>query len=63
MPCFFLKKKGSGMAVGPTLLPIFQQLDIYEEFLPLGKRIVLTPFHKESLESYRPIDHIAIEEL
>ncbi|KAG0300253.1 hypothetical protein BGZ97_003324, partial [Linnemannia gamsii] len=57
-----VKPLGSGMAVGPTLLPIFQQLDIYEEFLPLGKRIVLTPFHKESLESYRPIDHIAIEE-
>jgi len=51
------------MAVGPTLLPIFQQLGIYDEFLPLGKRIVYTPFYKESLESYRPTDHIAIEEL
>ena len=51
------------MAVGPTLLPIFQQLGIYDAFIPLGKRIVLTPFYKESLESYRPTDHIAIEEL
>lgn len=51
------------MAVGPTLLPIFQQLGIYEDFLPLGKRIRYTPFYKESLESYRPTDHIAIEEL
>lgn len=51
------------MAVGPTLLLIFQQLGIYDEFLPLGKRIVYTPFYKESLESYRPTDHIAIEEL
>lgn len=51
------------MAVGPTLLPIFQQLGIYDDFLPLGKRIRYTPFYKESLESYRPTDHIAIEEL
>ncbi|KAK3813841.1 MAG: hypothetical protein JOS17DRAFT_450292 [Linnemannia elongata] len=57
-----VKPLGSGMAVGPTLLPIFQQLGIYDEFLPLGKRIVYTPFYKESLESYRPTDHIAIEE-
>ncbi|KAG0293587.1 hypothetical protein BGZ96_002632 [Linnemannia gamsii] len=57
-----VKPLGSGMAVGPTLLPIFQQLGIYDEFLPMGKRIVLTPFYKESLESYRPTDHIAIEE-
>ncbi|KAF9536553.1 hypothetical protein EC957_010483 [Mortierella hygrophila] len=57
-----VKPLGSGMAVGPTLLPIFQQLGIYDEFLPLGKRIVYTPFYKESLESYRPTDHTAIEE-
>ncbi|KAK3813827.1 MAG: hypothetical protein JOS17DRAFT_761056 [Linnemannia elongata] len=57
-----VKPLGSGMAVGPTLLPIFQQLGIYDAFIPLGKRIVLTPFYKESLESYRPTDHIAIEE-
>ncbi|KAG9071628.1 hypothetical protein KI688_005841 [Linnemannia hyalina] len=57
-----VKPLGSGMAVGPTLLPVFQQLGIYDAFIPLGKRIVLTPFYKESLESYRPTDHIAIEE-
>ncbi|KAF9925335.1 hypothetical protein FBU30_004925 [Linnemannia zychae] len=57
-----VKPLGSGMAVGPTLLPIFQQLGIYDEFISLGKRIRYTPFFKESMESYRPTDHIAIEE-
>ncbi|KAG0293588.1 hypothetical protein BGZ96_002633 [Linnemannia gamsii] len=57
-----VKPLGSGMAVGPTLLPVFQQLGIYDDFLPLGKRIRYTPFYKETLESYRPTDHIAIEE-
>ncbi|KAF9125075.1 hypothetical protein BGW39_007675 [Mortierella sp. 14UC] len=57
-----VKPLGSGMAVGPTLLPVFLQLGIYDEFLTIGKYLAFTPFYKESMESYRPTDHRAIEE-
>lgn len=54
------------MAVGPTLLPIFQQLGIYEEFLTLGKYLTHIPSFGESNEILypkRPTDFRPIEEL
>ncbi|KAF9146994.1 hypothetical protein BG015_011424 [Linnemannia schmuckeri] len=42
------------MAVGPTLLPIFQQLGIYEEFLSIGKYLTHIPSFKESNEILYP---------
>ncbi|KAK3816922.1 MAG: hypothetical protein JOS17DRAFT_758561 [Linnemannia elongata] len=49
-----LKPMGSAMAVGPTLLPIFQQLGIYEEFISIGKYLTHIPSCKESNEILYP---------
>ncbi|KAF9132883.1 hypothetical protein BGX30_012505 [Mortierella sp. GBA39] len=60
-----LKPLGSAMAVGPTLLPIFQQLGIYEEFLTIGKYLTHIPSFGESNEILypkRPSDFRPIEE-
>ncbi|KAG0293586.1 hypothetical protein BGZ96_002631 [Linnemannia gamsii] len=60
-----LRPLGSAMAVGPTLLPIFQQLGIYEEFLTLGKYLTHIPGFGESDENLypkRPTDFQPIEE-
>ncbi|KAF9935142.1 hypothetical protein FBU30_007521 [Linnemannia zychae] len=56
------KQLGSAMCVGPTLIPIFQQLGIYEEFLTIGKYMTQIDNFKESLETYPPNDHRRIEE-
>ncbi|KAF9095780.1 hypothetical protein BGX29_008877 [Mortierella sp. GBA35] len=58
-----VKPLGSAMAVGPTLLPIFQQLSIYEEFLTISKQMTYTATYKESLEAYNPSDFSSTEEL
>ncbi|KAG9071579.1 hypothetical protein KI688_005792 [Linnemannia hyalina] len=50
-----LKPLGSAMAVGPTLLPIFQQLGIYEEFISIGKYLTHIPSFKESNEILCPL--------
>lgn len=50
------------MSVGPTLLPIFQQLGIYDDILSIGKYITHTETYKESLELYRPADYRPIED-
>ncbi|KAG0375086.1 hypothetical protein BGX24_009566 [Mortierella sp. AD032] len=57
-----VKPSGAGMSVGPTLLSIFKQLGIYDEFLNIGKYLTHTLDLKESLDPYRPIDHSPIEE-
>lgn len=51
------------MSVGPTLLPLIEQLGIYEEFLTIGKYLTHTPNYDESLEPYPLIDHSPVEEL
>lgn len=63
---FFYGYIGSAMAVGPTLLPIFQQLGIYEEFISIGKYLTHIPSCKESNEILYPqraTDFRPIEEL
>ncbi|KAG0308293.1 hypothetical protein BGZ97_000101 [Linnemannia gamsii] len=57
-----VKPLGSAMSVGPTLLPIFQQLGIYDEILSIGKYITHTETHQESLVPYRPTDYRPIED-
>ncbi|KAF9931279.1 hypothetical protein FBU30_010508 [Linnemannia zychae] len=57
-----VKPLGSAMAIGPTLLPVFHQLGIYDEFLTIGKYITHTQGIKESMETYRASDHRPIEE-
>ena len=60
---YFPSVLGSVMAVGPTLLPIFEQLGIYEEFLTIGKYLTHTQIYKEGMGPYRPTDHRPCEEL
>ncbi|KAF9907147.1 hypothetical protein EC991_011287 [Linnemannia zychae] len=57
-----VKPLGSAMSVGPTLLPIFQQLGIYDEFLTIGKYGTHTETYRESLEPYKPTDHRPVED-
>ncbi|KAF9935141.1 hypothetical protein FBU30_007520 [Linnemannia zychae] len=57
-----VKPLGSAMAVGPTLLPLFQQLGIYDEFLTIGKPLTQTHLFKESLEPRRPNDYRSMKE-
>jgi hypothetical protein len=62
-PFLFSLRTGAGMLIGPALLPTFQQLGIYEEFLAIGKKLYCTNNYKESLEKYRPTDTTSIEDL
>lgn len=54
---------GSAMSIGPTLLPIFQQMGIYDEIVATGKYGTHTYSYRESLKPYRPQDYRPIEEL
>ncbi|KAF9539243.1 hypothetical protein EC957_005621 [Mortierella hygrophila] len=55
------KPVGAGMLIGPGILPTFQQLGIYDDFLAIGKKLYCTQNYKESLEKYRPTDTKPIE--
>ncbi|KAF9093604.1 hypothetical protein BGX23_003107 [Mortierella sp. AD031] len=57
-----VKPLGSAMAVGPTLLPIFHQLGIYDQILAIGKYTTQTETFKESLEPNKPNDFRPVEE-
>ncbi|KAF9136069.1 hypothetical protein BGW39_008032 [Mortierella sp. 14UC] len=48
-----VKPLGSAMAVGPTLLPIFQQLGIYDELLAIGKHFTHVYNYKENQQEAR----------
>ncbi|KAG0210490.1 hypothetical protein BGX33_004910, partial [Mortierella sp. NVP41] len=52
------------MSVASTILPIFQQLGIYDEFLTIGKYLTHTVYLKESksMAPYKPNDHRCLEE-
>lgn len=43
-----VKPLGAGMAVGPTLFPVFEQLGIYDEFLTIGKYLSFVKGYKET---------------
>lgn len=51
------------MSIGPTLLPIFQQMGIYDDILAAGKYITHTETYRENLEMSRAADYMPIEEL
>ncbi|KAF9117952.1 hypothetical protein BGW39_001631, partial [Mortierella sp. 14UC] len=57
-----VKPLGSAMSIGPTLLPIFQQIGIYDDILAIGKYMTHTELYKETLEPYNPSDYRPIEE-
>ncbi|KAG0199096.1 hypothetical protein BGX33_011879 [Mortierella sp. NVP41] len=58
-----VKPLGSAMAVGPNLLPVFQQLGIYDEFLTISKPMDEIASFKENMKPYRPADHRSCEKL
>ncbi|KAF8947873.1 hypothetical protein BGZ47_007541 [Haplosporangium gracile] len=56
-----VKPLGSAMSVGPTLLPVFQQIGIYDDILSIGKYMSFTQTYKETLEPYKPTDYRPID--
>ncbi|KAK5823673.1 hypothetical protein F5H01DRAFT_363337 [Linnemannia elongata] len=46
-----VKPLGAGMAVGPTLFPVFEQLGIYDEFLSIGKYLSFVKGYEETKKS------------
>ncbi|KAF9537785.1 hypothetical protein EC957_007672 [Mortierella hygrophila] len=57
-----VKPLGSAMSIGPTLLPIFEQLGIYDEFLTIGKYLTHLVGYKEALVPLKPLDLRPVEE-
>ncbi|KAG0368292.1 hypothetical protein BGX24_002881 [Mortierella sp. AD032] len=57
-----VKPLGSAMSIGPTLLPIFQQLGIYDDIVAISKYMTHTETFKENLEPFKPQDYRPIEE-
>ncbi|KAF9290328.1 hypothetical protein BGZ88_007378 [Linnemannia elongata] len=57
-----VKPLGSALSVGPLVLPILQQLGIYEEFLSISKYMTHIVMHNESLKPYKPTDYSLVEE-
>ncbi|OAQ32589.1 FAD/NAD(P)-binding domain-containing protein [Linnemannia elongata AG-77] len=57
-----VKPLGSAMSIGPTLLPIFEQLGIYDEFLTIGKYLTRLVGYKETLVPLKPLDLSPVEE-
>ncbi|KAF9151855.1 hypothetical protein BG015_006127 [Linnemannia schmuckeri] len=58
-----VKPLGSALAVGPTLLPIFQQLGIYEDFLAIGKYGThIMGYQEQPLRLMKPLDFRPVEE-
>ncbi|KAF9084800.1 hypothetical protein BGX23_010233, partial [Mortierella sp. AD031] len=53
---------GSALSVGPLVLPILQQLGIYEEFLSISKYLTHIVMHNEALKPYKPSDYRPVEE-
>ncbi|KAF8947876.1 hypothetical protein BGZ47_007544 [Haplosporangium gracile] len=57
-----VKPLGAALAVGPTLLPIFQQIGIYDDIVAAGKLLTHTRAYKESLEIIKATDYRPVEE-
>ncbi|KAG0285917.1 hypothetical protein BGZ96_009921 [Linnemannia gamsii] len=57
-----VKPLGSALSVGPLIVPILQQLGVYEEFLSISKCMTHIAMHNESLKPYKPTDYSLVEE-
>ncbi|KAF9537190.1 hypothetical protein EC957_008681 [Mortierella hygrophila] len=57
-----VKPLGSALAVGPTLLPVFQQIGIYNDIVAAGKYLTHTTGYKESLEVMKATDYRPVKE-
>ncbi|KAG0273300.1 hypothetical protein BGZ95_010882 [Linnemannia exigua] len=59
----YYKTGGSALSVGPVLLPIFEQLGIYDEFVSIAKFSTQLNAFNESLKPHRPHDYTPLKEL
>ncbi|KAF9935130.1 hypothetical protein FBU30_007509 [Linnemannia zychae] len=57
-----VKPLGSAMTIGPTIIPIFQQLGIFEEFLTIGKYWDTNNILNGTLKNFRPASYSCMEE-
>ncbi|KAK3835598.1 MAG: hypothetical protein J3R72DRAFT_451220 [Linnemannia gamsii] len=57
------KPLGSAMAVGPSLLPVFEQLGIYEEFLTISNPADELAYYEENTMQCQTADHRPLQEL
>ncbi|KAG0271501.1 hypothetical protein BGZ95_000674 [Linnemannia exigua] len=56
-----VKPLGSAMSVGPNVMPIFQQLGIYDEFLTISNPLNDLTYFSEDMKEYKPIDHRPVQ--
>ncbi|KAG0073291.1 hypothetical protein BGZ90_011631 [Linnemannia elongata] len=57
-----VKPLGSALAVGSSMVPVFEQMGIDKEYLALGKRVRYSMFIKESQEKLLALDYSSAEE-
>ncbi|KAG0355565.1 hypothetical protein BGX24_006637, partial [Mortierella sp. AD032] len=50
-----VKPLGSAMVIGPTLLPLFQQMGFYDEFVTIGKYLAGISDYKETPQGLHPL--------
>ncbi|KAG0068114.1 hypothetical protein BGZ89_005235 [Linnemannia elongata] len=57
-----VKPLGSALAVGSSMVPVFEQMGIDKEYLALGKRVRYSMFIKENQEKLLALDYSSAEE-
>ncbi|KAF9368360.1 hypothetical protein CPB97_004696, partial [Podila verticillata] len=57
-----IKPLGSAMAIGASVIPLFKQLGIYDEFVERGKHYEEFHMHKEDLELVHSMDFSWLEQ-
>ncbi|KAF9539767.1 hypothetical protein EC957_005061 [Mortierella hygrophila] len=57
-----VKPLGSALAVGPSMVPVFEQMGIDKEYLALGKRARYSMFIKENQEKLLALDYCPMDE-
>ncbi|KAF9139862.1 hypothetical protein BG015_001878 [Linnemannia schmuckeri] len=57
-----VKPLGSALAVGPSMVPVFEQLGIDKEYIALGKRARYSMFIKENQEELLALDYSSMDE-
>lgn len=54
---------GSALAVGPSMVPVFEQMGIDKEYIALGKQARYSMFIKENQEKLLALDYSPMDEL
>ncbi|KAF8926827.1 hypothetical protein BGZ47_002497 [Haplosporangium gracile] len=57
-----VKPLGSALTVGPSMVPVFEQLGIDKEYIALGKRARYSMFIKENQEELLDLDYSPMDE-